>query len=149
MFFYKCARSSSNATRKKVLLHAHAQVRTAVFCPLTSSAAKAEKPAAFLKDRPLRPRRSIPDQRSGSNQRPPGLKPVRQLGGIMTGLGSVTANFVPTVSFPSSSVDSSAVTNPSCQSLSISSGVPSSGLAARLARTFTTGIRGTAPPPLG
>jgi hypothetical protein len=47
----------------------------------------------LFKKRPSR--RSIPDQRSGSNQRPPGLKPVRQLGGHHDRIGKCDREFRP------------------------------------------------------
>lgn len=37
VFFCNCVRASPHATRKKVLFHAHARVRTAVVCLLTAA----------------------------------------------------------------------------------------------------------------
>jgi hypothetical protein len=76
-----------------------------------------------------------------------------KLGGVMTGLGSVTAICANSLSSISSSTDIGlVVTDPNSplNSSSVLSARHFSGrLADHMACTFTTGIRGTAPPPLG
>jgi len=100
--------------------------------------------------------RSIPDRRDPEAIKPPSEGSQGNFwGDAMTGLGSATAISASKGTGTSSNADFRlAVTNPTGMPISVScivlSGRRFSGrLAARMACAFTTGIRGTAPPPLG
>jgi hypothetical protein len=162
VIFWFCGRASPNATRKKVLLHAHARVRTAVVCLMTASArAKAESCGRQVpeigapRQDETRVRRYDEVFRSAAirKQTDHRAKARTKLGGVMTGLGSVTAICANSLSSISSSTDVGLiVTDPNSplNSSSVLSARHFSGrLADHMACTFTTGIRGTAPPPLG
>ena len=92
----------------------------------------------------------MPDGREADAKQTSGRTPAGILGDVMTGTRIVSVISVGTIGLTSSDMDPRlAVARPARNPILVSGIFHSVRLAARTVSAFTTGIRGTPPPPLG